>query len=376
MFAVTKPVAAALARTCDAWHLQLDKLSFERGGEATAKTQTLKHVVSTYDRRSSAQLHSVCAARARFLEALKHQHGQRLYCVTLVLESRLLLHLGRASALENVGLYCDRTTGLPVIPGTALKGVLSTWACWEANQNKDGSFNDGPAFRRLRGEFPLHFAHRIFGDDCSEGSEQAGDVVFVGGFPATPPGLGLDIVNPHYDVHGRDKDHLTPNTFLCVEPGTEWRFAFFVRPGAPDAAKLLEATSAWLVQALTQLGIGAKIAAGYGRFRQPNKTDLAARVKRAREATAAESAVADKAKLSAAKAELEAAAKAILAADYNEASFKNLMHLADSKGQWNQFPAEMDKLRKPQNANWLQRFKDSTKGKGSKDLRKQPWYPL
>jgi CRISPR type III-B/RAMP module RAMP protein Cmr6 len=41
--------------------------------------------------------------------------------------NRLLLHLGRASVLENVGIYCERTTGLPLIPGTAVKGVLSTF---------------------------------------------------------------------------------------------------------------------------------------------------------------------------------------------------------------------------------------------------------
>jgi hypothetical protein len=32
-------------------------------------------------------------------------------------------------------------------------------------------------------------------------------------------------------------------------------------------------------------------------------------------------------------------------------------------------------LRKPENAAWLQKFKDATKSKDWKDLRKQPWYP-
>ena len=376
MLAVTKPVAAALARTCDAWHLQLDKLSFERDGEATAKTQSLKDVVSTYSRRSSAQLHSVCAARARFLEALKHQHGQRLHCITLVLESRLLLHLGRASVLENVGLYCDRTTGLPMVPGTALKGVLSTWACWEANQRKDGSFNEGPAFIQQRKDLG-GLAERVFGDDSKDGSEHAGDIIFVGGFPLTPPNLGLDIVNPHFEPSGYPKANLTPNVFLCVEPepGKRWAFCFYARPGAADAAKLTAATSAWLTQALTQLGIGAKTAAGYGRFRLLNADDLAAETKGAEKTKTAAPSAAEQERLAAEKARSHAAAQVILAADYTDASFKNFLRLAYSKGEWAQLQKEIDRLRKPENAAWLQKFKEATKGKDCRDLRKQPWYP-
>ena len=65
----------------------------------------------------------------------------------------------------------------------------------------------------------------------------------------------------------------------------------------------------------------------------------------------------------------------MLAADYTESSFKNLLWLADSKGQWSQLQAEMERLHKPENAAWLQKFKDATKSKDWKDLRKQPWYP-
>ena len=41
MLAVTKPVQAALAR-CEAWQLRLDKFSFQRDGDAAAKTASLK----------------------------------------------------------------------------------------------------------------------------------------------------------------------------------------------------------------------------------------------------------------------------------------------------------------------------------------------
>jgi CRISPR type III-B/RAMP module RAMP protein Cmr6 len=373
MLAVTKPVQAALAR-CDAWQLRLDKFSFQRDGDAAAKTASLKAVRECYAHRSFGHLAGVCRSRQRLIEMLERQHWPRFATIELVLESKLLLHLGRASVLENVGLCADRTTGLPFIPGTALKGVLSTWSCWEANQQPDGSFKEGPAFLQQRKAFG-GLAQRVFGDDSEDGSECAGEVVFVGGFPVTPPNLGLDIVNPHHEPNGQEKQNLTPNAFLCVEPGTKWTFAFYVRSGAPDAAKLLETTSGWLTQALTQLGIGAKIAAGYGRFRILNQTDAAAQAREAEKIQDAEATAAEKARVSAEKARQDTVARAVLAADYTESSFKNLLRLADSKGQWSQLQVEIERLRKPENAVWLQKFKDATKSKDWKDLRKQPWYP-
>lgn len=373
MLAVTEPVQAALAR-CDAWQLRLDKFSFQRDGDAAAKTASLKAARECYTQRSCGHLAGVCRSRQRLLDMLKRQHGPGFATIELVLESKLLLHLGRASVLENVGICADRTTGLPLVPGTALKGILSTWACWEANQQPDGSFKEGPAFVQQRKAFG-GLARRVFGDNSEDGSECAGEVVFVGGFPVTPPNLGLDIVNPHHELNGQEKQNLTPNVFLCVEPGTKWTFAFYVRPGAADAAKLLATTSDWLTQALTQLGIGAKIAAGYGRFRILNQEDAAAQSKAEEKTKVGEATAAEEAKLAAQKARQGAAARAMLTADYTENSFKNLLRLADSKGEWSQLQAEMEQLQKPENALWLRKFKETTKSKDWKDLRKQPWYP-
>ncbi|SPE59701.1 hypothetical protein SBV1_3410002 [Verrucomicrobia bacterium] len=374
MLAVTNAVGAALGKGCDAWHLRLDKLSFERGGDASAKTLALKKVRDCYAQRSVGHLASVCRSRARFLSALKNQHRSRFATVELVLESKLLLHLGRASVLENVGLYFERTTGLPLIPGTSLKGLLSTWACWEGNQKGDGSFNDVEGFVQQRNELG-GLSQRVFGDDSKAGSEHAGEVIFLGGFPMTPPRLGIDIVNPHYDPHGHAKLNLTPNAFLCAEPDTKWIFAFYVRAGAANAADLIQATSGWLTQALCQVGIGAKTAAGYGRFRLPNQSDLAAAAAEAEKARSVEKATEEKAKLAAEKTRQQTEAQKILHADYSEASFKNLLRLAENKGDWVQLKAEMERLRKAENAAWLQKFKDLTTGKDWKDLRKQPWYP-
>jgi CRISPR-associated protein Cmr6 len=282
--------------------------------------------------------------------------------------------------LENVGLCADRTTGLPLIPGTAIKGVLSTWACWEANQKSDGSFNEGSAFVLQRKQFPTHIARRVFGDDSKDGSEHAGEVIFVGGFPVTPPKLGLDIVNPHHESDGKNKRNLTPNVFLCVEPGTKWQFVFYLRPGAENAALLLKATTDWLIEALTQLGIGAKTAAGYGRFRKPNEADLVAQVREGKDARRNEVVAAEKAKAAEKKAKEKAAATATLLSDYpNPTTFRNRVTAKLNPGQIDQLQPEISILQKSENSPQLQEFKKLLASKDYKDLRKRlrdkPWFP-
>lgn len=382
MLAVTKSVEAALNKRCDAWHLRLDKMSFERGGGPEAKTRALQKVVETY-KRQTGSLQAVAKARLQWLDILQRQHPDRFGDVTLVLESRLLLHLGRANVLENVGLYCDRTTGLPLIPGTALKGVVSAWACWAEHFNPaDGSFREfsqDSAQRRNFTAAEARLAKRILGDDNASGSEHVGEIIFLGGFPLNPPKLGLDIVNPHYDADGRGVDP-KPNTFLCIEPGTQWRFIFFARPGAADAANLLATTKRWIEEALTQSGIGAKTAAGYGRFRQPTSADRAAAQKQAVEAATAQAKAAQQAAADAAKAKERAAAQAAMKSDYpNPATFKNRVLDKLDPGRLEQLRGEIPLLQKPDNASRREELKKVLAAKDYKDIRKRlrekDWFP-
>jgi CRISPR type III-B/RAMP module RAMP protein Cmr6 len=278
--ASTSVRAAIKARGgCDSWHLFLDKFSFERTGELQPdgrrdppKTRALQDVCDLYrGERTRAHLAGACEAKLQWLEALERQHGtERFRRFALATDGRLLLHLGRGSVLENVGLHCDLTTGLPLIPGTALKGVLSTWACWEANLNERTGFNTGEAFLPARSQFESGLASRVFGDDAPSGSRKSGDIIFVGGFPAEPhklPRLEMDIVTPHPD-DGRGR--ILPNVFLALETESLWHFVFFTRPSVEDPEELLEKTEGWLLAALTTTGLGAKTAAGYGRFRPLN----------------------------------------------------------------------------------------------------------
>src|SRR5262249_45962795 len=159
-----------------------------------------------------------------------------------------------------------------------------------------------------------------------------------GGFPATPPALGLDIVNPHYEANGSPKQNLTPNTFLAIEPGTTWHFVFFARAQSLPTEELLDETKRWLTEFLTQFGIGAKTAAGYGRFREPTPQEVQKDTERKQDREA------EHQRLTRGAVE-RIQARETFKSDYpNEQSFKNgVLRLAANPGQWSTLEREIEK---------------------------------
>jgi len=347
---------------CASWTLYLDKLGFERNGDAESKTSALKEAKSIYGKQKDRLKESLPIAR--WLSALGKQHGDRYRCVTLVNQSPLMLHLGRASVLENVGIYTDRTTGLPTIPGSAIKGVLGTWATWEANRQQDGSFPEADDWQMSRASFPADRAERILGCNLDSGSEHAGDIVFVGAYPKTVPVLGLDIVNPHRDANGRDTNPI-PNVFLCIEPGTQWDFVFYAKVGTANAKTWLDATDTWLKDALAQSGVGAKTAAGYGRFGSAATSSVPVGVT-VKVLTPEEQAQ-------------KTAAIQNLRNDYTEAEFKNKIVDRLNPGKLEQLKGEIEKLQKPENQVALDRLKKLLALKDYKKIREglrdKAWFP-
>ena len=351
------PTASAALGQCAAWHLRLDKFSNDVADPnaeqpaAPAKTAALKNVLSTYTNKAKLQLQKVIDTKLGWLARAATQAGSDHHrIVTLIADSKLIVALGRAHALQNVGISFERTTGLPQIPGSAIKGVVSTWACWSAAG--EGLFESPPRVPTLRAAFDSNLAARILGDNSETGSAAAGEVIFLGGFPEKTPVLGLDIVNPHHEADGTDKRNLTPNIFLCIEPGTRWRFPILIRPGAKDPAALLQAAGDWLIEALTQTGIGAKTAAGYGRFKLLPEAAHAAGL---------------------------TSNGAAAPADYTEKSFIAVLERLDNAGAVQQFQADLKTLQLPQNAAWHAKLKAHLATPAAKDSRKRlkdkPWFP-
>jgi CRISPR type III-B/RAMP module RAMP protein Cmr6 len=307
MLAVLKPISEALRQrgASASWNLHLDKLSFERDGVSGAKNRALAASRDSYaDKRTREHLVRFCERQQSFRELLRCRHGAHYQDIYLVNCSRLLLHLGRGSVLENVGLACERITGLPCIPGTAVKGIVSTWACWEANLLPDGALPVTIAERdRDRDRF-ASLAERILGSNTECGSTAAGEIIFLGGVPVTPPKLVLDILTPH------ERGNPLPNPFLALEAGTQWAFSLLSRPRHGGGNELLRQAANWLTEALIQIGLGSKTAAGYGRFRPLTAEEREQRDAEAQAAIAAEADRQEAAQREAARiAKEEAAAK-------------------------------------------------------------------
>ena len=103
-----------------------------------------------------------------------------------------------------------------------------------------------------------------------EDAASAGGIVFHDAWPEAWPRLIVDIVNNHHpkyyqgiDAPG-DWDAPNPTYFLAIPPGATFTFLLNKRRDGND--RLLALAQEWLDGGLTQLGCGAKTAAGYGVF--------------------------------------------------------------------------------------------------------------
>jgi CRISPR-associated protein Cmr6 len=168
---------------------------------------------------------------------------------------RMAMHLSRATAVENASLCLHPVYGFPYLPGTGLKGLARTWA------HLYGPGKESEEFKR------------VFGTQGGTGS-----VVFLEAWPEqiTDATVEIDIVNNHHrEYYSRqgatapgDWESPVPVYFLAVAPGVTFRFAVAkARPTTP-ASDLVQAEE-WLKRGLTELGFGAKTAAGYGYFTEP-----------------------------------------------------------------------------------------------------------
>lgn len=239
----------------------------------------------------------------RLSDALAKQSAAVVYGE---LRGRLAINLSD-SLVQNAGICLDRHTGIPFIPGSAVKGVTRHVALAHLRAGDlslagfKAIFGTADADFKADGKCPGELSP-YSGSVPTDERNQKGGVDFLSAYPIDrEPQIIVDISNVHrpdYYASGnvRDLRHEKPrpNTFPVVEVGA--RFAFCVVPDAiavsPD---LVVRVRAFLVEAITTHGIGAKTAAGYGWFkdvtaeieekaRQQRERDEAVRRKAADEA--------------------------------------------------------------------------------------------
>lgn len=173
-----------------------------------------------------------------------------------VTRGRLVVGLGGEAALETA-LTVHRTYGVPYLPGSALKGLASSFA----HQRSDSAVWRKATEEAFQGE-----AHALmFGN-----TEQEGCVRFYDALPLPDQWqIHPDIITVHHPAYysgggepPADWDDPTPVSFASVSG------SFLVALGGPQdwvsrAGEILGA-------ALDQAGIGAKTSSGYGRMTLSN----------------------------------------------------------------------------------------------------------
>lgn len=221
----------------------------------------------------------------RFIELLRKNYSEKkLRVVEGRLEGRLAINLAEG-VIQNAGINLDRIFGLPLIPGSAVKGVTRSVALDELKEKNNVVTLDkfirvfGVGKSEFNGDGELsEFASLLEKTTLprdSQGNicrEMKGAITFLQSTPTNEAKIVVDITNVHTPDYYRTgnvadlkNEKPNPNYFPAVERGAEFSFPLLLNSMSSDTA-LLDAAELWLKIALAQHGIGAKTAAGYGWF--------------------------------------------------------------------------------------------------------------
>lgn len=214
--------------------------------------------------------------------------------------SRLIVGLGDKNALE-VGFTFHPLYGYPYIPGSSLKGLCRSWLEIAENefdgkvlQDEDLQSEIDQESRQIFGSFkkdekniPEYLKREL--ESRKESVSKLGDVLFFDAIPTedTKLDFDIDIMNPHYSEYYTDPKKSPPGDwyspvpikFLTIKEGAT--FAFYL---ASRNEKSLDKAEKWLLNGLSELGIGSKTSSGYGYFQHPDESKRLKELEDAKEA--------------------------------------------------------------------------------------------
>lgn len=185
--------------------------------------------------------------------------------VRLTTAGRLVVGLGAANVLET-GLYLHHTYGVPVIPGSALKGVASHYCneIWGQAREEAAVPEECLPFRRGG-----KFHDLLFGT-----TEDGGVVTFHDAWlvpESLRDALRPDVMTPHHQqwqinaAPPTDFDSPEPVTFLSIH-GVFDVAVSWCGPAGAEAEAWTTLSMTLLQEALETWGVGGKITSGYGRL--------------------------------------------------------------------------------------------------------------
>jgi len=236
--------------------LYLNKLcrSIDNPKEHDAKEYTLQSLLRGYStdtmalyRNAFEEWRSICKTNRNTL------------CFEMETITPLIVGKGDQN-IHEFGITLQAPWGTPVIPGTAVKGVLSSFAAYHGGEDWQKSTG-----RERGGQYGL----AMFGGIDKQHHALAGGIRFMDAWwiPGKPEPFMEDIINVHYPSyyqkgqwpHGMDSP--IPNKFLAIRPKQRFLFVF------KGPAEWYNLAREILKDAANEQGFGAKTRVGYGRLR-------------------------------------------------------------------------------------------------------------
>ncbi|HEX8204195.1 MAG TPA: type III-B CRISPR module RAMP protein Cmr6, partial [Isosphaeraceae bacterium] len=195
--------------------------------------------------------------------------------IDLATRGRLIVGLGAENVLET-GIRLHHTYGMPIIPGSALKGLAAHYCdrVWGERDLGEGAPLERKRFRKGWEEENYQYHQLLFGTTDDSGCITFHDAWYVPG--SSPAPLVLDVMTPHHpgwkDLDNprppTDFDSPTPVPFVSVT-GTFRVTVSWHGPTSDKARNWTELARSLLCDALKEWGIGGKTTSGYGRLILP-----------------------------------------------------------------------------------------------------------
>ncbi len=250
---------------------------YDDRGKATGKVRT-EWLIDTLQRFTRSNLSDLLNANfERWIALTTTTHAPFFEMRAM---GRVIIGLGGKGPLE-FGITLHAVTGLPYIPGSALKGVCRSYALLSIAETLGVKIDTAELSELdetlLKGKHDTALAKAIHYRQVFGSQDEAGGCVFYDGIlsdiPMEMPIFTLEVMTPHYGDYyttngGKSPDDggdPKPVNFLTVTEGVKFAFAIGKRTHFANDATVKQARR-WLRDGLQELGIGAKTASGYGVF--------------------------------------------------------------------------------------------------------------
>lgn len=195
---------------------------------------------------------------------------------SLTTAGRLIVGLGSENILET-GLRLHHTYGVPIIPGSALKGLASHYCdeVWGQRHLHDEAPPENKRFRRKRGQGDDEGdCHRLLFGTTEDGGVITFHDAWIVPQSLTDGALRLDVMTPHHpkwqtnEAPPTDFDSPVPVSFLSVAGTFDVRLSWLGPVGASqdEAEAWTNLAMRLLQEALAEWGVGGKTSSGYGRL--------------------------------------------------------------------------------------------------------------